>query len=328
MGKVYTCAGLGGTFDHFHSGHKKFIEFAARKARHLVIGITDEKMSLSKLNPQSIERLSKRVSNVKEFAQSLHISFETIVLHDLFGNTLEDQRITALVATNETLSGCEQINETRLKLGLKSLPIELCQMVLDESGKELHSDRIRAGLINREGVVYQKLLEKNIVISDPQRQFFGKLQGKIVEQPTMVGVKSKDTKQSASPTIVVGDATLANFIQYHWPYDIAIFDQQIQRQKTFLVVPTKENLETVKNPAGQITLKLSQQLFSLIHKRTMHSNSQYLEIAGEEDLATVVAVLLAPLGSYIYYGQPNQGLVEIVVTEQIKEKFANALQSK
>ncbi len=328
MGKVYTCAGLGGTFDHFHSGHKKFIEFAARKARHLVIGITDEKMSLNKLNPQRIERLSKRVSNIKEFAQSLHISFETIALHDLFGTTLEDERITALVATNETLSGCEQINDARLKLGLKSLPIELCPMVLDRGGEELHSDRIRAGLISREGVVYQKLLEKNIVINDQQRQFFAKAQGKIVEQPTFRDVQNKEDEHIASPTIIVGDATLAKFIQNHWQYDIAIFDQQIQRQKTPLVVPTKENLESVENPAGQITPQLTQQLLTLIHNKVLKLGPRHLKVIGEEDLATVVAVLLAPLGSYIYYGQPNQGLVEIVVTEQIKEKFANALQSK
>jgi uncharacterized protein (UPF0218 family) len=43
-------------------------------------------------------------------------------------------------------------------------------------------------------------------------------------------------------------------------------------------------------------------------------------------LAVIPAVLLSPLGSYVYYGQPDQGLVEILVTPEIKQNLLKKLQ--
>jgi uncharacterized protein (UPF0218 family) len=44
-------------------------------------------------------------------------------------------------------------------------------------------------------------------------------------------------------------------------------------------------------------------------------------IRGEEDLVTAVLLLLLPLQSLIYYGQPGEGMVEVVVSEELKEKI-------
>jgi len=57
----------------------------------------------------------------------------------------------------------------------------------------------------------------------------------------------------------------------------------------------------------------------------LHDQQLHLLVKGEEDLATVAAVLHAPLAATVYYGQPQEGLVEIIVTETVKEKFAKAL---
>ncbi|HZJ18601.1 MAG TPA: DUF359 domain-containing protein, partial [Patescibacteria group bacterium] len=43
-------------------------------------------------------------------------------------------------------------------------------------------------------------------------------------------------------------------------------------------------------------------------------------IKGEDDLAVLPLILCAPLNFYIYYGQPDKGVVEILVTEDVKEK--------
>ena len=42
-------------------------------------------------------------------------------------------------------------------------------------------------------------------------------------------------------------------------------------------------------------------------------------VEGEEDLLTLAAVLCAPLGSLVVYGQPREGIVVIKVTELMKE---------
>ena len=42
---------------------------------------------------------------------------------------------------------------------------------------------------------------------------------------------------------------------------------------------------------------------------------------GEEDLLALAAVLFAPFGSMVVYGQPKQGIVVIDVTEDSKRRI-------
>lgn len=43
-----------------------------------------------------------------------------------------------------------------------------------------------------------------------------------------------------------------------------------------------------------------------------------VEVTGEEDLATLPAVLAAPLGSTVVYGQPGDGMVRVAVTTETR----------
>jgi hypothetical protein len=48
-------------------------------------------------------------------------------------------------------------------------------------------------------------------------------------------------------------------------------------------------------------------------------------VNGEEDLAVIPAVIEAPLGTAIVYGQPSEGMVIIVTTREKKEKAKRLL---
>lgn len=48
-------------------------------------------------------------------------------------------------------------------------------------------------------------------------------------------------------------------------------------------------------------------------------------VEGEEDLAAIPAVLNAPLGSVVVYGQPHEGIVMVRVDEDAKQKFLEIL---
>ena len=50
------------------------------------------------------------------------------------------------------------------------------------------------------------------------------------------------------------------------------------------------------------------------------NQSIVLQIEGEEDLAVLPIILSAPLNSIIFYGQPNNGLVRVDVSEEVKER--------
>jgi len=45
-----------------------------------------------------------------------------------------------------------------------------------------------------------------------------------------------------------------------------------------------------------------------------------LIIDGEEDLLVLPVVQYAPIGSVVYYGQPGEGLVKVVVTKEKKRQ--------
>jgi len=48
-------------------------------------------------------------------------------------------------------------------------------------------------------------------------------------------------------------------------------------------------------------------------------------VRGEEDLAAVPAMLMAPEGSAVLYGQPDQGVVLVQITESKKEEIRDLL---
>jgi len=66
----------------------------------------------------------------------------------------------------------------------------------------------------------------------------------------------------------------------------------------------------VKNAAGLIGLNSVQVITELLQQigdNTVDS-PQHLLVDGEEDLLAVILILLAPLNSAVYYGQPMRAL--------------------
>ena len=53
-----------------------------------------------------------------------------------------------------------------------------------------------------------------------------------------------------------------------------------------------------------------------------------VEVKGEEDLLGFPAVLFMPLGSLVLYGQPQEGVVMIKVTEAAKNKLVRFIHQR
>ena len=129
-----------------------------------------------------------------------------------------------------------------------------------------------------------------------------------------------------SPKIVtVGDVTTLNIITVGISPSLAIIDKHAQR-KPFLgainwMVGSSVETKTIRNPSGCISYD------ALFHIKSglEDTESSYLVIDGEEDLLTLPSVALSPLGSIVFYGQPNEGLVVIQVDDYIKNKSLEIL---
>ncbi|HDM88464.1 MAG TPA: DUF359 domain-containing protein, partial [Candidatus Bathyarchaeota archaeon] len=78
-----------------------------------------------------------------------------------------------------------------------------------------------------------------------------------------------------------------------------------------------ENIFRTRNPAGTIT----GESWKTIERAINCSGKTKVIVDGEEDLLTLVAVLSAPDGSIVIYGQPKRGVVVIEVNEKIKQRF-------
>ncbi|MDQ3008754.1 MAG: pantetheine-phosphate adenylyltransferase, partial [bacterium] len=149
--KIYQVMGLGGTFDHLHAGHQEFIKFADNLSYKLVIGVTADRMTKRKPFASNIQPFYARCNAVKQFCHNHKIRAFVVELKDEYGPTLEKSSIQALCVTPETIEGSRKINDLREKLGLRPLPVHVCEFVLDDSGEVLHSARIRAGKVNKAG---------------------------------------------------------------------------------------------------------------------------------------------------------------------------------
>ena len=83
----------------------------------------------------------------------------------------------------------------------------------------------------------------------------------------------------------------------------------------------------VKNEAGTI----SEEAVEAIKRAIKDKESVRIEVEGEEDLLGLPAMLYAPDGWYVLYGQPNEGLVAVEVNEKSKalaEKFLEMMKEE
>lgn len=322
MDKKFKTVALGGTFDHLHIGHKEFIRFALNLSEKLVIGLTSDeyvkKVSNSKYQISSIESYETRKRNLENFLTEENVvdTVSIVQINDIYGPaTSEEYNFDALVVVEKTLKGAESINTKRQELGLPPLNIAIARSVNAEDGIEISSSRIRNGEIDREGKLYikQEWLRDNLILPESLRKEFRKPFGELVTNDNPVSIET--------PLIAVGDITTQKFNKLSLNQKISVIDFNVNRKKRFDRISQlgfSEDIETVKvnNPAGEITPELFKAVIAAFKQR----GRLIIEVSGEEDLTVLPAVLAAPLGTTIFYGQPDKGIVKVSVSEESKQK--------
>ncbi len=127
---------------------------------------------------------------------------------------------------------------------------------------------------------------------------------------------------SKNPYLVtVGDRTTEKMIGFDLVPSLQIVDGQERRKKRD--PPKLENATelAVENPAAEIT----SQSISMIKKAFAMDSPVRIFVNGEEDLLVLPACVYAPENSVVMYGQPNEGLVIVVITPEIRNKAQGLL---
>ena len=328
--KKFDLIACGGTFDHFHKGHESLLKLAFSLGKKVLIGVTsDVYVQNSKFkvqNSKSIESFEKRKQAVLDFIKKEKAvnKVEIIKIDDLFGPTLsENLLIDAIVISEDTKKGADVINRKRKGLGLAPLKVFVTPLVNAEDGKLISSARIRAGIISRTGKLYAEplWLETDLFLPEDLRQEFKKPFGELLSDANGLP-KNKDDL-----IITVGDVTTKAFNERSIGQNLSIIDFKVERKQKFFNITElgfskHENVIKVNNPAGFITKNLFRGLSEIF---TEDIKETILQINGEEDLAVLPLILLVPLNTIIYYGQPHEGLVRVLVSEEAKNKAYNLI---
>ena len=115
--------------------------------------------------------------------------------------------------------------------------------------------------------------------------------------------------------IFVGDAVSRNATAKRIRRDLMIIDNREMRGQTKAFDASAERTFRVRNEPSTIGLEAWAAV-----EDAVESGNAVVIVDGEEDLLTLVAMMVAPLGSLVIYGQPDKGVVLVEIDEEARKK--------
>ncbi|MEM0320296.1 MAG: pantetheine-phosphate adenylyltransferase, partial [Candidatus Nezhaarchaeales archaeon] len=115
--KPFNLVAVGGTFDRLHRGHKELLRTAFGIGRKVVIGITSDEMAARSKGDVKINSLEKRKEGLEKWIEEEGLyklaEYEIVVINDVYGVAIYDEKLEALVVSEETLERALTINRLR-----------------------------------------------------------------------------------------------------------------------------------------------------------------------------------------------------------------------
>lgn len=311
---------VGGTFDLLHQGHKQLLQKAFSLGENVSIGLTTDSFNRER-NKITSQDQNIRKKNLVSFLNDNNYAdrYSIIWIDDIYGTSTTDTTLEAIVVTEETLPNAMRINDMRNTNGLRELEIIVTPYVTDAKGEVISSSKIREE--SKGQVRYLKLLLEKSGIQ------LGEVVREKLKKPFGILTKVEDLMIATQPIITVGDVTTQRVLATGNRPHLSIIDLKVQRKMLYkkisdLGFDEKEKSVRVVNPPGEISRDLIVEIQKVLQKGT---STKVIQVEGEEDLAVIPVVLLSSLGTKVLYGQPNEGLVDIIVDEAIKQKLAKLL---
>lgn len=312
--KKYQHIAVGGTFDRFHKGHRELLKTAFAAGKRVSVGITDDVMVKEKQLWQTILPHTKRKADVEDYlaGNGWDVSANIVRLTDPLGPLSTDPSIDAVVVGPRTTKGALEHLPSRID-------VLRCKTILADDGEHLSSTRIRWGEIDREGGLFD-IPRNDLALSEHVRS--------VLKKPLGILGGSYRKNPDSLMIVSVGDVTTKRLLEKGIVPSIGVVDFYVQRKKTYASLSDigysedvlKQHgiaVHAIKNPAGTIYRNTFVLMKQLLHAAVSGKKSVVI-VDGEDDLVTLAALYHAPLATMILYGQPNEGLVEVRVTEERK----------
>jgi len=132
---------------------------------------------------------------------------------------------------------------------------------------------------------------------------------------------------AGEPLVTVGDVVTYHVLEAGVRPAVALVDDRTERTAVDDVVADRvgkasfDHEVAVTNPAATLTAELLAALRAAIDR----DGSTLITVDGEEDLASLPAVIAAPAGAGVVYGQPGEGMVLVPVEERTKARMRELL---
>ncbi len=125
--------------------------------------------------------------------------------------------------------------------------------------------------------------------------------------------------------ISVGDICSQTLLDGGLKPDLIVTDGHTKRSIGHEVTDKAYEDVFTENPAGEISEAAWGALRETIKTVSSSHVKIHIRVHGEEDLLAIPATLEAPLGSLIVYGQPDEGVVLVSATNEMKKRLVSLL---
>ncbi|MBI3620444.1 DUF359 domain-containing protein, partial [Candidatus Roizmanbacteria bacterium] len=200
----------------------------------------------------------------------------------------------------------------------------------------------RTGEINREGQAYLDFFVNTLMMPESLREVLRRPLGELkpgvefAEEETIKEVIAGLKKKRPVMTLAVGDIVSLSSQRAGFESDTKIIDFRSRRldisESYHRLLTAKKSDEVIailkaENKAGTITVKAAAAIRQAVRLFLQKKRRSTIVVKGEEDLLTLPAILLAPLGAVVYYGQYDRGVVVVAVTEAVKRKVTGLIRA-
>jgi uncharacterized protein (UPF0218 family) len=127
-------------------------------------------------------------------------------------------------------------------------------------------------------------------------------------------------KESPPKVVLVGDTVSRYALEAGIHADLIIVDNREMRQPSEPVSLVRRTMLKLVNPPGTIAAEAWNAI-----SQALETGDSAVVVEGEEDLLVLVAISIAPIRSFVVYGQPKMGIVLVRVSEERKREVAQVM---
>lgn len=160
-----------------------------------------------------------------------------------------------------------------------------------------------------------------VTLPDSLRDAFKEPMGPVTTDPDALLAAAAESREAYgapdAPIVAVGDVVTYHLREAGRVPDVALVDGKTERETVRTEVSDAlgragEKRVRVENPPATLTVALLEALVDAL----ADPDPVTIEVEGEEDLAALPAILAAPDGASVVYGQPGEGMVRVEITPE------------